>query len=160
MAWSTWVSTPEAHARASARRGYNKQRQEAVRARRLEIQRLTVRWGTSAAAKVKLARYFRVSLRTIARDLQAMQEDPVLPALCPLCGLPTDLTADPTTLTDDPQALARLEAAMSRLVGADDDQARTPRLHLRPAHPTRLQGDERSTPRARALGETAAHAWG
>jgi hypothetical protein len=30
MPWSTWVSTDEAHRRASARRGYNKRRQAAA----------------------------------------------------------------------------------------------------------------------------------
>jgi hypothetical protein len=139
MPWSDWVSTPEAHARASGRRGYNKRRQQAAQARRAEVQRLAVRWGTFAAAKVKMARALKVSVTTIARDVRAVAKDPPVPMICPTCGLPSRLEVDPSTVTDDPDELATLEQAFATLIGAIEDQARPP--HRRPiariSRPTR-----------------------
>jgi hypothetical protein len=121
MPWSTWVSTDEAHRRASARRGYNKRRQAAAQARRDRVRAYAQRWSTTAAAKVKMARVLGVSVCTVNRDLRALQAAAPLPVICPTCGLPSRLDVDPSTLTDDPAVQARLERAMARLIGAAQD---------------------------------------
>jgi hypothetical protein len=152
MPWSNWTSTPEAHARASGRRWYNKRRQDHAKARRQEVERLLQRWGPSAAAKAKMARLLGVSLRTITRDVHALQERPPLPVICPTCHLPSRLDVDPSSLTDDPAELAAMEQAMARLIGAEDPETRPPRRpRSPPARLTRLQGDDRADPRAPLL---------
>jgi hypothetical protein len=134
MPWSEWVSTPEAHARASGRRGYNKKRQAQVQVRRQELHRLSQYWGTGPAAKVHMARVLKVSVRTIGRDLQAMAEHPPIPLICPTCGLPSRLDVDPSTLTDDPAELAALERAFARLLGIVEG-AEAPRPRRRRSTP-------------------------
>jgi hypothetical protein len=103
MSWSEWVPTQEAHARASGRRGVNKRRQEAAQARRDQVRPLLQRWGTSVAARVKIATLLHVSLRTVTRDMHALQERLPLPIICPLCHLPSRLDVDPSTLTGRPR---------------------------------------------------------
>jgi hypothetical protein len=127
MPWSDWVPTPEAHARASGRRGYNKRRQKAVQVRRVQVARLLERWGTSVAVRAEIADLMGCSVDTIRRDMHALKERPPLPVICPTCGLPSRLDVDPATVTDDPVELARLERAMVRLIGADKNQAHAPK---------------------------------
>jgi hypothetical protein len=161
MAWSEWVSTDEAQARASGRRGYNKRRRDQAQARREEVRQLLDRWGTSAPAKVKIALVLGVSTATVNRDVRALAERPALPLICPTCHLPSRLDVDPTDLTDDPAELAALEQAMARLLGLEDPDALPPRrAGSPPARPTRPQGDDRVDSSGMPLGTTAARTWG
>jgi hypothetical protein len=163
VGWAVHVSRDEMERRASGRRRHNKLRQQAAAARREEVRQLLQRWGTTAAAKVKMARRFRVSISTITRDVRALQERPPIPALCPLCGLPSRLDIDPAALLDglDAREAAALERAMARLIGVEAPEA-LPRQRQtsRPRSPKRRQRDERPELRVQTLGETAPHAWG
>jgi hypothetical protein len=152
--WTTWVATPEAHARASGRRRYNKQRQQAAQARRVQVEGLLQRWGPSTAAKVKMARLLRVSVRTIDRDLHALQDRPPVPVICPTCGLPSRLDLDPSTLTDDPEALARLVRS-----GEDREACARQADGLPSPRPERLQRNDRPPPKGRTLGTPASAVW-
>jgi hypothetical protein len=158
--WRTWVPTNEAHARASGRRRYNAARQRQAQARREEVRQLLQRWGTSVAARVKIATLLHVSLRTVTRDMHALAERPPLPVLCPTCGLPSRLDVDPVTVADDPRALARLEQAMARLIGADQDLAPSPRQRsgVPAPRPERPQRHDRRDPKGLPFRETAPHA--
>jgi hypothetical protein len=133
MAWGDWVPTEEAYARASGRRAFNRKRQLAVAARRDRVRELLQRWGSAAPAKVKMSRVLGVSLRTINRDVRALQEAPPLPDICPTCHLPSRLDLDASSLTDDPAQLAALERAMARLIGGVEDPETAPRR--RPGRP-------------------------
>jgi hypothetical protein len=161
MGWAAYVSVDEMQRRASGRRRYNKQQQEAAKRRRARVRELSQRWGTSAAAKGKIAAACQVSVRTIARDLQALQERPPVPLLCPTCGLPSRLDVDPTelaALTDDPAVLATLEAAFARLIGAEDPAALGQGRSGSPqTRPKRRQRNDRADARVLALGATTAH---
>lgn len=146
MPWQTWVTTDEAHARAAGRRRHNKQRQQAVQVRRQEVERLLQRWGLSAAAKVQIATLLGVSLRTITRDLHALQARPPLPIICPMCGLPSRLDVDASSLTDDPVELAALEEAMARLIKMEDPEP-SPRPVVHPPCLGRPRRNDRLMPR-------------
>jgi hypothetical protein len=117
VAWSTPVPNEVAARRAGGRRGYNKRRRQQQQARQAQVKQLVRRWGTSPAARLKMALALGVSVKTIARDLQAARERPPLPLVCPLCGLPSRLDVNPADVTD-PAQLEALEMAMERYMGA------------------------------------------
>src|SRR5262245_9469616 len=151
MGWSDRVSTNDAHARASGRRGYNRRRQEAAKTRRLEVARLAIRWGTSTAARVKMATVLKVSVTTIGRDLRSVQETPPLPMICPTCGLPSRLDLDASSLTDDPDQVQRLERAFGRLLGVSVTPKAAPARRSRRAVGARSVGGKGVEARGAAL---------
>ena len=120
ISWSARVSNDVAARRAGGRRALNKRRRQAQQARQAQVKQFARRWGTSAAARLKMALALGVSTRTIARDLQqALRPRPPLPVICPTCGLPSRLDFDPATVTD-PDELMALETAMASVVGAPE----------------------------------------